>query len=289
MSLVYSSKQEQVASLFTAYRNDIDIYTEDQDRDKLFYKKLFSRLLEGTGINVRDVYPLGSSSDVISACSADTDTTRKKIYIVDGDIYLMFNPKNIIPNLFVLDAYCIENYVIDEESVCNALCNLYAEKECDDIKKIFQFDALIKEHLSSLMDLFYYFALEKKYTNVFKLKSLGAFYTKDKLNIEAIEKEIKEIKERLLSANIKECDIDSDLAQLMIDFPKIPSVFLRIVSGKDYLIHMVSCHASNVLSIRTKYTKNAWKYNMVQYCDLSRLASLRTAIDAKCHASDEIS
>lgn len=289
MSLVYSSKQEQVASLFTAYRNDIDIYTEDNDKDKLFYKKLFSRLLEGTGINVRDVYPLGSSSEVINACSADTDTTRKKIYIVDGDIYLMINPKNVIPNLFVLDSYCIENYVIDEEGVCNALCNLYAEKECDDIKNIFQFDALIEEHLSPLMDLFYYFALEKKYTDVFDLKSLGAFYTKNKLNVEAIENEIRDIKERLLNANIKECDIESDLAQLMIDFPKTPSVFLRVVSGKDYLIHMVACHASNVLRIRAKQTKNVWKYNMVQYCDLSRLASLRNAIDTKCHASDEIS
>ena len=144
MGLEFSSEQEQVASIFTAYRNDIDIYTEDENKDKPFYKKLFIRLLKDSGINIHDVYPLGSSDDVIEACQKDNDVTRKKIYIVDGDIYLMFNPKQVIPNLFVLDAYCMENLVIDEESVCNALCNFHGEKEYDEIKVLFQFDSLIQ-------------------------------------------------------------------------------------------------------------------------------------------------
>ena len=37
MGLEFSSEQEQVASIFTAYRNDIDIYTEDENKDKPFY------------------------------------------------------------------------------------------------------------------------------------------------------------------------------------------------------------------------------------------------------------
>ena len=36
MGLEFSSEQEQVASIFTAYRNDIDIYTEDENKDKPF-------------------------------------------------------------------------------------------------------------------------------------------------------------------------------------------------------------------------------------------------------------
>ena len=50
MGLEFSSEQEQVASIFTAYRNDIDIYTEDENKDKPFYKKLFIRLLKIQGL-----------------------------------------------------------------------------------------------------------------------------------------------------------------------------------------------------------------------------------------------
>lgn len=65
MGLEFSAEQTQVASIFTAYRNDIDIYTEDENKDKVFYKRLFSRLLEGSGVLINDVYPLGSSKDVM--------------------------------------------------------------------------------------------------------------------------------------------------------------------------------------------------------------------------------
>ena len=56
MNLKLNSQQEHVSSLFTAYRNDIDIYTEDQNKDKPFYKIIFKRLLEGTGIKINDEY-----------------------------------------------------------------------------------------------------------------------------------------------------------------------------------------------------------------------------------------
>ena len=67
MELEFSSEQEHISSFFMAYRNDIDIYTEDEMKDKVFYKKLFSRLLNETGLIVNDVYPLGASEKVIEA------------------------------------------------------------------------------------------------------------------------------------------------------------------------------------------------------------------------------
>lgn len=41
MGLEFSAEQEQVASLFTSYRNDIDIYTEDEAKDKAFIKAFY--------------------------------------------------------------------------------------------------------------------------------------------------------------------------------------------------------------------------------------------------------
>lgn len=279
MGIEFNSEQEQVSSLFTAYRNDVDIYTEDESKDKVFYKKLFSRLLNGTGLRINDVYPLGSSDDVIAACRKDSDVKRKKIYIVDGDIYLMFSPKQPIPYLYVLDAYCMENLVIDEDAVCNTLCNFIGTKELEDIKSEFNFDKLIDEHKDSLISLFYHKALEQKYRGYFNLYSLATYYNRrNDLDLLKITAEQEEIKERLIQVGLSENDIITELELMEQKFPKNAETFMKIISGKDYLIHLMSCHAKKSLNYNTGHTKETWKYNFAQYCKLDRLEHLKTII-----------
>ena len=128
MSLEFSTETRLAASVFKEYRNVIDIYTEDCEKDKEFYIKLLKKLLSNTGIVVNDIHPLGCRRTVIECCQNDTDTRRKKLYIVDGDIYLQYKDKEIIPNLFVLDAYCIENYVVCEKSICYVAYLFHARK-----------------------------------------------------------------------------------------------------------------------------------------------------------------
>lgn len=279
MGLEFNSEQEQISSFFTAYRNDIDIYTEDESKDKVFYKKLFSRLLNGTDLNINDIYPLGSSDDVIEACKKDTDTERKKIYIVDGDIYIMFSPKQTIPNLYVLDSYCIENFIIDEEAVCNTLCNFIGTKELSDIKTLFKFDDLINEYKDSLISLFYYKALEKKHRGYFNLYSLPRYLNKkNELNVSEINKEIEEITTRLIQIGLSNDYIRIELETMEQNFPKNAETFLRIISGKDYLIHLMSCRAKKALSYNTGHNKESWKYNFAQYCNLDKLEHLKNTI-----------
>ena len=279
MGLEFNSEQQQVSSLFTAYRNDVDIYTEDELKDKVFYKKIFSRLLNGTGLNIHDVYPLGSSDDVIAACRRDTDVNRKKIYIVDGDIYLMFSPKPVIPNLYVLDAYCMENLVIDEDAVCNTLCNFLGTRELVDVKEQFNFNKLIDDHKDSLISLFYYKALEKKYRGYFNLYSLATYYNRNnELDLSVIMAEQEGIKDRLILAGLSENEINRELELMEQKFPKNAETFLKIISGKDYLIHLMSCHAKKSLGYNTGHRKEAWKYNCAQYCKLDRLEDLKVVI-----------
>ena len=279
MGLEFNSEQQQVSSLFTAYRNDVDIYTEDELKDKVFYKKLFSRLLSGTGLRINDVYPLGSSDDVIKACCKDTDVKRKKIYIVDGDIYLMFSPKQPIPNLYVLDAYCIENLIIDEDAVYNTLCNFIGTKELEDIRNDFNFDKLIDEHKDFLISLFYHKALEQKHRGYFNLYSLATYYTRsNNLDQSIITDEQDSIKNRLIQAGLSEHEIIAELELMEQKFPKNADTFLKIISGKDYLIHLMSCHAKKSLNYNTGHSKESWKYNFAQYCKLDRLEHLKTTI-----------
>lgn len=282
MKLEFSAEQEQVASLFTAYRNDIDIYTEDEDKDKAFYKKLFSRLLNDCDICISDVYPLGSSDDVIDACKKDTDSSRKKIYIVDGDIFIMFSPKLSIPNLFVLDSYCMENMVIDETAVCTTLCNRIGTMEYDDLRQSYKYSDLIDCHKDILIELFYYKAIDRKYRGFFTLYHMAKYYDHNSnLDISIVRKEQNDIREKLISEGyISERDLEDELHQMKIRFPFNHDTFHRIISGKDYLIHMMDCHAKKVLNIHTGYNNIAWKYNLAQHCSLDRLEPLKNAIIA---------
>ena len=240
MALEFTSEQAQVASIFTAYRNDIDIYTEDEDKDRAFYKRLFLRLLEGTGIRVNDVHPLGSSDEVINACNADTDTTRKKLYIVDGDIYLMYNPKQAIDNLYILDAYCMENLVIDEEAVCNTLCNFIGEYELEEVKNLFQYDSVISSHKDKLIELFHHLALHDKYCGYFELKSIGRYYNNNEFNPSLVDTDISSIKQSILTnGEVTSEVLESELDRMKTDFPYTSETFMRIISGKDYLITRV--------------------------------------------------
>lgn len=280
MGLEFSAEQEQVASLFTSYRNDIDIYTEDEAKDKAFYKKLFTRLLEGCGINISDVYPLGSSNEVISMCRKDTDTSRKKIYIVDGDIFILLTPKAPIPNLFVLDSYCMENLVIDEEAVCKTLCNRSGEMEYEDIRHNYNYNQMIENHKIDIIEHFFYKALDKKFSNRFALYSIGKYYDKNNhLDHTKIAQEKDEIKNRLVATGLlTQEEFDAELVLLRSRFPYTYETFHKIISGKDFLIPMIDLHARNTLGIKAGYSKIAWKYNFCQHCSLDRLQPLKDAI-----------
>ena len=111
-----SEEPSRLVSSFVAFRNDVDVYTEDNQKDKEFYKALLRRLIN-PNIRLNDVTPLGSRKNVIDRCRAEPENNRRKIFIVDADIFLVSGRKTPeLPNLFVLDAYCVENLVLDEAS-----------------------------------------------------------------------------------------------------------------------------------------------------------------------------
>ncbi|MEQ9413306.1 MAG: DUF4435 domain-containing protein, partial [Cyclobacteriaceae bacterium] len=101
---------------FFAYRNDVDIFTEDRVADKEFYKSIFKRLFQGK-IKINDVTPLGCKANVLDAYDTQNPKPkRKQYYIVDGDLDLINGTnRKEEKNLIVLDSYCIENYLINED------------------------------------------------------------------------------------------------------------------------------------------------------------------------------
>lgn len=278
MGIEFSTKVRQASTIFTEYRNTINIYTEDCDKDKKFYVTLLKRLLDDTNITINDIYPLGSCEEVVKACRNDK-STFPKLYIIDGDIYNMTTPKEREENLFVLDCYCIENYVIDEEAyykVYDALDYKHGEEE---IRQIVDYNKIMEAAIVPFMKLFRYFSISQELLNRFQVKHATSFLSKvGEIDNLSIDKEIAEISSQLKNKGITDQELDKIIKDKGHLFPDCYDSLLRYVSGKDYLIPYISNFSDKKLSLSLGLNKENWKYQYSKYCKLDRLSNLKTAI-----------
>lgn len=278
MELNFSIEEKQLCSVFKEYRNSVDIYTEDNDKDKEFYRILFERLLHDTDLIINDIYPLGSSKDVIQKCKNDKNKIRRKLYIVDGDIFLQNNPKEIIPNLFILDSYCIENYVIDEDSICNTAYNLYGRNSLQEIYTKINYNNTMLSIAKPLIQLFFHYSIHYECLEKFRLLHIDYYVTNNTLDITKINLKNDEIKSCLISNGISEKQYQFMLQNRISKFPYNINSLLTIVSGKDFLIPFLSHHFKKQLNCQINIPKESWKFNLVKYCNLNRLSKLKQAI-----------
>ncbi|MBO7595635.1 MAG: DUF4435 domain-containing protein [Bacteroidales bacterium] len=269
----------QVDSVFLQYRNDINIYTEDKEEDKEFYVKLFDKLLDGTDIRVRDIYPLGNKSTVIKKCTED-HSPHPKIYIVDGDIFLQFKKYAPVDNLFRLDSYCIENYVVDKNSVEKLAYDLTGTKPLKTIKSEVNYDARTKRIAEPLVMLFFMISIQAELTEKFEIKNIEAFMDKStcELDCAKIEKTISEITSAIKKTGVSETEINSKMSQRLSDFGISEKTLQTIVSGKDWIIPYWRKVITKISGGKLRLKKETWKFKLVDFCSLARLDNLKNEI-----------
>ncbi len=280
MALEFSTETRQAATVFTEYRNSIDIYTEDCDKDKEFYVRLLKRLLADTDIVINDIHPLGCRRTVIECCQNDTDTRRKKLYIVDGDIFLQYREKEDIEHLHVLDAYCIENYMICEDAICNVAYIFHARDSYDRVKSFLNIPQALNDIMVPLINLFFYYSIQMECYGQFCLMNIDSYMDKSLKQIDnsKIEKRIAEIREGLINFGIPEEKLDDLFNKRKAKYPYNVDTLLKIVSGKDFLIPYFKYHIDRNLNCALRLPKETWKFNLVDKCDITKLEPLKQAI-----------
>lgn len=280
MGIEFSTEVRQAATVFTQYRNTIDIYTEDKEEDKIFYVNLLTRLLAGTDIHIKDVYPLGCRNTVISCCQKDTDAKRKKLYIVDGDIYLQFRDKEKYDGLYVLDAYCIENFMICEESLCYLAYRLDGRKPFDEVKYLLNIPQVLNSLVHPLTDLFFYYSIQMELYGQYEILHIDAYLDDKKENIDntKIEGKIADIRSGLKSYGKEDNEIDFLLAQRKEKFPYNLETLLTIVSAKNYIIPYFRHMINKKMGYNIRIPNESWKFNLVDKYERERLNSLKEEI-----------
>lgn len=277
--LELSDEPKRLVSTFLTYRNSIDIYTEDELKDKEFYKVLFNRLLENR-IVINDITPLGARENVIARCQTEPDNGRKKIFIIDGDVTIIHGKDTpVLTNLFVLNAYCIENFVLDKQSVLNFVYLNCASKPKEEIENEIQFENWLNMYSNKLVELFIHFAIVDFFGGKFKLFNAYKFHSKEKYQEEIVDNDILKLKSEILLLTTKE-NYEIKFLELKNQWNYCAETLMTIVSGKDYLIPILLFKTQHFKKSKSLPTIEEAKFMLAQNCNLDRLSELKEAIEA---------
>jgi len=277
-----SEESQRLTSTFRAYRNDIDIYTEDNDKDKEFYKVLFQRLLKND-IIISDVTPLGSKDSVIKRCKEEPDNGRKKIFIVDGDVNYIHGNILIIKHLYVLEAYCIENFLIDKETIMNFLYLNCGIKSIEQIESELNYGAWLKEYSTIFIDLFIHFALIDHFGGCFTLYNANKYHVKKGEELlfqtEKVNCEILKIKNEILQLVTNE-EYTLKYKELTERWSDCIENLTTIVSGKDYLIPLLLLKTKEFKKSNALPTLEEIKFSLLHSSNLNKLSNLKMIIES---------
>lgn len=279
MSLERGPVARGLSSVFYAFRNSINIYTEDDFKNKKFYKSLFKKLLEGTDIKVEDVHPLGNCETVIKRCKEDTDNSMPKLYIIDGDIYLMTTPRPAVEHLYILDAYCMENKVIDEESYYRVFEELDPYHTIEEIRDLANYDTMMSAAEEPFMKLYCHKAVCREKLNCFSLQSAKEFMSNGSISAVKVDKECKKICQQIVNnSGLNMVSVEAAVSDKMNQYPAARENLMKYVSGKDYLLVYIDDYTKNKLKSHSGQKKEFWKFQFMKYNSLEFLKGLKEAI-----------
>lgn len=272
---------KSASSLFYEEINDLDIFIEDRADG---YRKIFKELLNkalGTKFKISQIFPIGSRDEVIKLCERNqTSADRKKVYIVDGDLYLLNgNDRSDLKGLYILPRYCVENYFFSEVALVETAYEEDSEMELEEIASKLNFKQWFIDNEKLLIELFIYYALCHKYvpteqTIHFKVNKLcqnnSGIVSADKIKLR-----IEDLKEKLILFFGEE----RLLNEIKIIRERITikdKQLLRYVSGKDYLLPLMIMRLQSFLKFNPGNTQ--LRIRLAKRSDVSELQNIEDYI-----------
>ena len=278
MALKYSQKAYRaIAFLFRPY-NDIEIYVED-DLNRNMYEILVERILTDKA-KVKRIFPLSGKNEVIKACEKDQADSRRRLYIIDGDIDLLIGiEKPKLKYLYRLGVYTSENLLLSENAAVEVSYDNLPNENKTDIKSLIEINDLITEAVEKLKPLFIIYAVkhllelrDKKHIHIetakYKVEKLGE-NTIDGicLSESKIAKRINDIRNQLIKDyGYSKKDIDAAVSEIEDKLPAENSELTRYISAKTYLLPIIFHRLQR--KAKCSSTKEQLKTRMARFCEL---------------------
>lgn len=225
--------------------NDIEIYVEDTANQNIWLRLL--RRLIPDDVNLSSVNMLGGRQNVIKACRLDQATdARKRLYIIDGDFdHVLGRRKPSLKHLHRLDAYCLENILINEDYLREIVIDFCSNTSASVADSLLDYHGVLEQFETPLRALFLVYAIATKLKAKVKSVGLGSGLlldsTPEKIRFSAqkILSRAKEILKKLVKqhgySSVKK--VARELQGRAMNLP-----VRKVVSGKEYLFQPMFLH-----------------------------------------------
>ena len=263
-------------SVFFEQYNDFDVYIEDTAEG---YPKIFATLLSratSNHISLQRVFPLGSRPEVIKMAKLEKSQnliSRKSIFIVDGDLYLLCGECNEIPdNVITLPRYCIENFLVDQSAIENLLNEETPNSELIDIMRDFDYAGWITRYTPHIKKLFIIFAVSHKLgsglTTVNNGSSSICENNYGEINIQKASEISKSISHQLIE-NYGWNEFSNTKTEIENRIDSSCCFISKYVSGKDFILPFMFMRARAIT--KTKTPNLLLKLRLANKCDVEPL------------------
>lgn len=264
---------------------DINIYVEDTAKgSEATYKALISNLFPEK--KIRNIISLGGRAQVIETCKAKKNTL-KELYLIDGDLNLLYEPIMKINGLFNSSVYCIENYMIDETALSVILEEtLVLDPEV--AKTNLVWSDFVLSMKNAFLEVFIIYAVSHSLESGEKtIKRFNPTTWIDHSvkrgeykgpNQEVIDNSISELKDRLIEIYGVEV-INEKIKRIKESISNLEDeVILNFISGKNYLLPFLSNYLCSKGTPFGAIPLESLKYRLIKNSKHKELTKLKLAI-----------
>ena len=282
--LRYSDEAKELLPRFYAAYNDINVFVEDED-DEIFYEKLLQRLLNNS-FRIKKVFGVGGKQKLFKKVGEYLSNAgeEKVFFIADGDFDRILGispPANEM--LHVLDEYCIENFLFEEDAICSVMQEEKPSRSLEQWKKKFGVAVWLKGTIDILTPLFACFILLQKYETGKPNISLGIAKFLSNSNHPSVDpRKIDEYIEGLREEFQKQYGVDSkkEIEKIQRKMGSAWQDRKSYICGKKYLFPLLIFEIKRYC--KRKLTVESLRFRLVKHCRLDSLASMRKQIEHVC-------
>lgn len=258
--------------------NDVHFFVEDEDQENLYetlLRKVFPLL------KIARIFPLGGKQAVLKQATNSNRVASAPFgaYIVDKDFDDLLATRVSAPNLFYLDRYCIENYVLDEGAIVEVIVENHPKKKRGQIAESLGLRSRISTIFADLRPLFVlFFGCQRLQLGITNCSAAPERYCSSGLRWEICQAAIENYKTEVIEAAAV-ADISPTVTDPLSD-PRFTSALSAddhaLVSGK-YVCAMIHHYVKSRFSLGSM-TFDSFVYRLAKNCGAAPMRELAKRI-----------
>lgn len=256
--------------------NEVNFYVEDIEQENFYFeilKKLFPK------IKFERIFPLGGKPNIFTDAALNAGD-KKKVYIVDLDFDEILNKKNLFQNIFYLEKYSIENYLIDKEAIKKIIIEERPKVKGNEIDALFDINSFYDECHALFPELIsYYLTIQKHELGIENVKCDTARFCNFNTNPASLKSsQINAYDAQITQALIVKdgrIKLNAQLKHFKKHFITAKDT-LKYTPGK-YLLNFIKYRIEKLFSL-AQMTLESFTYRLAKNCETLDLLFLKERI-----------